>query len=156
MNARHDPELEDVLQDEEMRRIGDLLGSTRRLAPPLDDAFRSGLRRQLMQQAWDMGEGRPSLWRRVFAPPGLAWVGATAGLVLIAGLVVFYTTQQPGGSSRRAPPHLGFGRGAAPSTAHRAGAQVSGGHEDRGHRGRDGQVARRREAPHPSRRQPAS
>jgi hypothetical protein len=33
----------------------------------------------------------------VFAPPGLAWVGATAGLVLIAGLVVFYTTQQPGG-----------------------------------------------------------
>ncbi|HXN78958.1 MAG TPA: Ig-like domain-containing protein [Candidatus Dormibacteraeota bacterium] len=97
MNARHDPELDDVLQDEEMRRIGELLSSTRRSAPPLDDAFRSGLRRQLMQQAWQMGEGRPSLWRRVFAPPGLAWVGATAGLVLIAGLVVFYTTQQPGG-----------------------------------------------------------
>ncbi len=97
MNARHDPELVDVLQDEEMRRLGELLSTTRRLEPPIDDAFRSGLRRQLMQQAWEMGEGRPSLWRRLFAPPGLAWVGATAGLVLIAGLVVFYTTQQPGG-----------------------------------------------------------
>src|SRR5258706_12557157 len=97
MNVRQDPDLDDVLQDEEMRRIGQLLGSSRRPAPPLDDAFRSGLRRQLMQQAWEMGEGRPSLWRRVFAPPGLAWLGATAGLALIAGLVVFYTTQQPGG-----------------------------------------------------------
>src|SRR5258708_18793269 len=71
--------------------------TTWRWEPPVDDAFRSGLRRQLMQQAWEMGEGRPSLWRRLFAPPGLAWVGATAGLVLIAGLVVYYTTQQPGG-----------------------------------------------------------
>jgi hypothetical protein len=97
MNVRQDPDLDDVLQDDEMRRIGELLSSTRRATPPLDEAFRSGLRRQLMQQAWEMGEGRPSLWRRVFAPPGLAWVGATAGLVLIAGLVVFYTTQQPGG-----------------------------------------------------------
>src|ERR1700676_1412626 len=93
MNVRHDPELDDVLQDEELRRLAGLLTSTQRLEPPLDDAFRSGLRRQLMQQAWEMGEGKPSLWRRVFAPPGLAWVGATAGLVLIAGLVIFYTSQ---------------------------------------------------------------
>ena len=97
MNVRHDPELDDVLQDEELRRLAGLLTSTRRSEPPLDDAFRSGLRRQLMQQAWEMGEGRPSLWRRLFAPPGLAWVGATAGLVLIASLVVFYGTQQAGG-----------------------------------------------------------
>ena len=97
MNGHHDPELDDVLQDEELRRLGSLLTSTVRAEAPLDDAFRSALRRQLMQQAWEMGEGRPSLWRRIFAPPGLAWVGATAGLVLIAGLVVFYTTQQPGG-----------------------------------------------------------
>src|SRR6202140_1295621 len=97
MNMRHDPELDDVLQDEELRRLAGLLTATQRAEPPLDDAFRSGLRRQLMQQAWEMGEGRPSLWRRIFAPPGLAWVGATAGLVLIASLVVFYTTQQPSG-----------------------------------------------------------
>jgi hypothetical protein len=97
MNAHHDPELDDVLQDEELRRLGNLLSSARRPEPPLDEAFRSGLRRQLMQQAWEMGEGRPSLWRRVFAPPGLAWVGATAGLVLIAGLVIFYAMQPPSG-----------------------------------------------------------
>jgi hypothetical protein len=97
MNARHDPELDDVLQDEELRRLAGVLTSTQRQEPPLDDAFRSGLRRQLMQQAWEMGEGRPSLWRRVFAPPGLAWVGATAGLVLIAGLVVLNAMQPTGG-----------------------------------------------------------
>jgi Bacterial Ig-like domain len=97
MNGRHDPELDDVLQDEELRRLGALMSSTMRAEPALDDAFRSGLRRQLMQQAWDMSEGRTSLWRRIFAPPGLAWVGATAGLVLIAGLVIFYSTQSPGG-----------------------------------------------------------
>jgi hypothetical protein len=97
MSIRRDPELDDVLQDEELRRLGDLLSSTRRIAPQVDDAFRSGLRRQLMQHAWDMSEGRTSLWRRIFAPPGLAWVGATAGLVLIAGIVIFYSTQSPGG-----------------------------------------------------------
>ena len=97
MNARHDPELDDILQDQELRRLGGLLSSARREDPPLDEAFRSGLRRQLMQQAWDMSEGRPSLWRRVFAPPGLAWAGATAGLVLIAAVVVFWA-MQPSGS----------------------------------------------------------
>jgi Bacterial Ig-like domain len=95
MNGRHDPELDDVLQDEELRRLAGLLTSTMREEPPVDDAFRSGLRRQLMQQAWEMGEGRPSLWRRIFAPPGLAWVGATAGVVLIAGIVVLNAMQQP-------------------------------------------------------------
>src|SRR5450759_1369156 len=96
MSMRHDPDLDDVLQDEELRRLAGVLSSARRAEPPLDDAFRSGLRRQLMQQAWEMGEGRPSLWRRMFAPPGLAWVGAATGLVLIAGLVIFYSTQSPG------------------------------------------------------------
>ena len=96
MNARHDPELDDILQDQELRRLGELLSVAGRPEPPMDDAFRSGLRRQLMQTAWEMGEGRPSLWRRVFAPPGLAWIGATAGLLLIASVVVFMFTQ-PGG-----------------------------------------------------------
>src|SRR5258708_22219389 len=97
MNARHDPELDDVLQDEELSRLAGLLSSTRREEPPLDDAFRSGLRRQLMQQAWEMGEGRQSLWRRIFAPPGLAWGGATAGVMLIATIVILNWTQQTGG-----------------------------------------------------------
>jgi Tol biopolymer transport system component len=96
MNARHDPELDDILQDQDLRRLGELLSAASRPEPPIDEAFRSGLRRQLMQTAWEMGEGRPSLWRRVFAPPGLAWIGATAGLVLIASVVVFMFTQPPG------------------------------------------------------------
>jgi len=64
MSGRYDPELDAVLQDRELRRIGELLGSAQRPEPPLDEAFRSGLRRQLMQTAWEMGEGRPSWWKR--------------------------------------------------------------------------------------------
>jgi hypothetical protein len=99
MSARHDPELDEVLRDQELRRIGDLLSAAVRPEPPLDEAFRSGLRRQLMQQAWEMGEGRRSWFRRAFAPPGLAWIGATAGLLLIASVVVFMLTQPTGSST---------------------------------------------------------
>jgi hypothetical protein len=99
MNARHDPELDEILQDQDLRRIGSLLSAAARPEPPVDDAFRSGLRRQLMQQAWEMGEGRPSWFKRAFAPPGLAWIGATAGLLLIASVVIFMLTQPAGVSS---------------------------------------------------------
>jgi hypothetical protein len=97
MNSYHDPELEDVLQDDELRRVASMLSLARPPEAPLDDAFRTGLRRQLMQQAWAMGEGRTSWWRRAFAPPGIAWAGAAAGLLLIASIVVWYSVQQPGG-----------------------------------------------------------
>jgi hypothetical protein len=97
MNAYHDPELDDVLQDSELRRVAELLRSARAPQPPLDDAFRSGLRRQLMQEAWSMAEGRgPGWWRRLFAPPGLAWAGAVAGVLLIAAVAVWTATQQNG------------------------------------------------------------
>ena len=46
MNSFHDPELDDVLQDEELRRLASVLRSARMPEPPLDDAFRTGLRRQ--------------------------------------------------------------------------------------------------------------
>ena len=78
MSSYHDPELEDVLQDDELRRLAAVLSATRRAEPPLDDAFQTGLRRQLMHEAWAMTEGRPSWWSRLFAPPGLAWAGAIA------------------------------------------------------------------------------
>ncbi|TMC38816.1 MAG: hypothetical protein E6J28_05055, partial [Chloroflexi bacterium] len=97
MNSYHDPELDEVLPDAELRRIAGLLSSSRTPDPPLDEAFRTGLRRQLMNQAWSMGEGRNSWWRRAFAPPGLAWAGAAAGLVLIASVAVYSALQQPGG-----------------------------------------------------------
>jgi hypothetical protein len=99
MNGRHDPELDDILQDQELHRIGTLLSAAVRPEPPVDEAFRSGLRRQLMQQAWEMGEGRPSWFKRAFAPPGLAWIGATAGLLLIASVVIFMLTQPAGVNS---------------------------------------------------------
>ena len=97
MNAYHDPELDDVLQDDELRRLASVLESARRAEPPLDDAFRTSLRRQLMQQAWTMSAGGNSFWRRFLAPPGLAWAGAATGLVLIASVVVFSALQAPGG-----------------------------------------------------------
>src|SRR3979409_1000368 len=105
MNGRHDPELDDILQDQELQRIGTLLSAAVRPDPPVDEAFRSGRRRQLMEQAWEMGEGRPSWFKRAFAPPGLAWIGATAGLLLIASVVVFMLTQPTGSSTRPTTPH---------------------------------------------------
>jgi len=94
----HDPELEDVLQDEELKRFASVLNSAQLPEPPLDDAFRTALRRQLMTEAWDMAEGRrEGLWRRAFAPPGMAWAGAAAGLIIIASVVLYATTQSPGG-----------------------------------------------------------
>jgi len=88
LSSNHDPELDDVLQDADLRRIVAVLTSAETPEPPLDDAYRTGLRRQLMQEAWAMSEGRYSLWRRAFGPRGFAWAGAAAGLVLIASVVV--------------------------------------------------------------------
>lgn len=98
MSPYRDPELDDVLQDEELMRIADLLHSARLPEPPIDDAFRSALRRQLMQKAWGTGDSGVPWWRKVFAPPGLAWASATVGVVLIASLVVFMSTQPPSGT----------------------------------------------------------
>ena len=98
MTSYQDPELNDVLQDEELQRIAAVLSSAQVPEPPLDDAFQTALRRQLMTEAWDMAEGRRDrLWRRAFAPPRMAWAGAAAGLILIAAVVLFATTQSPGG-----------------------------------------------------------
>lgn len=101
MKPFEDPELDDVLQDEELQRFAAVLGSAQVPEPPLDDAFRTGLRRQLMTEAWSMAEGRgEGLLRRAFAPPGMAWAGAAAGLLLIAAVVLYATTQSPSGLTR--------------------------------------------------------
>src|SRR5437773_11331460 len=97
MNAFHDPELDDVLQDDELRHVAALLKSASTPEPPLDEAFRTGLRRQLMNEAWSMTEGRGAWWRRAFEPPGLAWAGAAAGLLLIASLLGWLGLQPAGG-----------------------------------------------------------
>src|SRR5436309_14150107 len=97
MNSYHDPELDEVLPDAELRRIAGVLSSSRTPDPPLDEAFRTGLRRQLMNQAWSMGEGRNSSRRRAFAPPRLAWAGAAAGPAPTASVAAHSALQQPGG-----------------------------------------------------------
>ncbi|HEY1163082.1 MAG TPA: Ig-like domain-containing protein [Candidatus Dormibacteraeota bacterium] len=96
MSMHHDPDLDDVLQDEELVRLAGLLSATRRAEPPLDEAFRSGLRRQLMQKAWGMGEARTPWWQRLAGPPALAWAGAALGILLIGAVVVFYSNLGPG------------------------------------------------------------
>jgi hypothetical protein len=95
MSMQHDPELDDILQDEELVRLAGLLRATRRPEPPLDEAFRSSLRRQLMQKAWAMGEKRTPWWQRVSGPPALAWAGAALGILLIGSVVVFTSLQTP-------------------------------------------------------------
>ncbi|TME07891.1 MAG: hypothetical protein E6I69_06820 [Chloroflexi bacterium] len=96
MSGRYDPELEDMLRDPELLRLAAILSSAHTPEPPLDDAFKSGLRRELMQKAWGATERRGSWWRRLAAPPRVAWVGAAALVALIALVVV--QTQGTGGN----------------------------------------------------------
>ncbi|HSS94201.1 MAG TPA: Ig-like domain-containing protein, partial [Candidatus Dormibacteraeota bacterium] len=99
MSMPHDPELDDILQDGELQHVAELLRAGRMAEPPLDEAFRSALRRQLMNRAWGMGESSMPWWRKAFGPAGLAWAGAAVGVVLIATVVVFMATNPPSGVS---------------------------------------------------------
>jgi hypothetical protein len=100
MSMQHDPDLDDVLQDQELRQVADLLREARMTEPPLDDAFRSALRRQLMNQAWGMGGGGTPWWRKVFGPTGMVWATAAVGVILIGVVVVLTATNQPGPSDQ--------------------------------------------------------
>ena len=95
MSEHIDPELQDILRDPELMRFASILSAATMSDPPLDDAFKSGLRRQLMDQAWKKTEARGSLWRRLFAPQGLAWAGSLAVVVVIASVVVYTASQPP-------------------------------------------------------------
>src|SRR5260370_4834750 len=97
MSMQHDPELDDVLQDQELMRLAELLRQGRMSDPPLDDAFRSALRRQLMNRAWGMGGGGTPWWQNIFGPATLAWAGAAAGVVLIAAVVIYNATNPSAG-----------------------------------------------------------
>ena len=98
MSGQHlDPELNEVLQDPELLRLAGMLSQAQTPEPPLDDAFKSALRRQLMDIAWRSAEGKDSWWRLWLAPPRLSWVGAAAVVVLIASVVVYTAALPPGG-----------------------------------------------------------
>ena len=97
MSMQHDPELDDILQDAELMQVAEWLRQGRMADPPLDEAFRSALRRQLMNRAWGMGDGSVPWWRKLFGPSTLAWASGAVGVVLIAAIVVFMSknpTQQ--------------------------------------------------------------
>jgi hypothetical protein len=102
MSTHHDPELDDILQDTELMHVADLLRAGRMTDPPLDDAFRSALRRQLMNRAWGMDDsGGAHWWQKIFGPVGLAWAGAAVGVFLIAAVVVLSALNSaPGGLTR--------------------------------------------------------
>jgi hypothetical protein len=101
MSTHHDPELDDILQDAELMHVADLLRAGRMTDPPLDDAFRSALRRQLMNRAWGMDDGGVRWWQKLFGPVGLAWAGAAVGVFLIGAVVVLSAlNSSPGGLTR--------------------------------------------------------
>ncbi len=87
-----DPDLEDLFdKDASLEPYANLLRASRLKDAPLDPAFRSALRRQLMEEAWKRTERRPSLFSSLFRGPGLAWAGASMALVLLAVFVVQLT-----------------------------------------------------------------
>src|SRR5690348_2041792 len=90
MMGRHlDPELLEVLQDSELLDVARMLGAHPRpsLDPvPLDQNFKWALRRRLLTAARTPAEPGRSWWRRLSAPPVLAWSGAAVGAVLIAAV----------------------------------------------------------------------
>src|SRR5260370_14539705 len=90
MSMQHDPELDDVLQDQELMRLADLLRQGRMSDPPLDDAFRSALRRQLMNRAWGMGGGGTPWWQNIFAPATPDSARAPAALLLRPALRIYH------------------------------------------------------------------
>jgi Tol biopolymer transport system component len=102
MSTQYDPELDDILQDTELMHVADLLRAGRMTDPPLDDAFRSALRRQLMNRAWGMDDGGGvHWWQKIFGPVGLAWAGAAVGVILIGAVVVLSALNSaPGGLTR--------------------------------------------------------
>ena len=84
-----DPELEDLFaRDPSLEPYANLLRTSRLKEPPLDPAFRSALRRQILEEAWRRTERRSSLLASLFRGPGLAWAGASMAAVLLAIVVV--------------------------------------------------------------------
>lgn len=94
-------ELDELFPDPEDRRLAAILTAVQAPEVTADPAFRSQLRRELMTEAWGRGERRRQgagggFWRALFAPSGLAWSGAVAGLLMVA-LGIYAVTHGAGG-----------------------------------------------------------
>jgi Bacterial Ig-like domain len=65
-----------------------------------DPAFREALRRRLLQEAWKRKEPRRPWYRRLLGPPGLAWAGAMAGVLLIVFATVTLSQNTSGSTEK--------------------------------------------------------
>jgi hypothetical protein len=102
---RDDSDLELIFDDEESLRLGSLLSQRTPPQVDADPAFRSALRRQLMREAWDMSHPAPRWWQQLLAPRGLAWAGATVGVVAVACVALLFAYDQF--QAQRAPEAMG-------------------------------------------------
>ncbi len=83
MRRPRDPELDGMFEEPELRDLAQLLRAAAPRGADPDAAFRTQLRRRLLEEAWQRA-ARPAPWyRRLFAAPTLAWAGAAVGLLLI-------------------------------------------------------------------------
>ncbi len=97
MMGRPDPDLEGFLKDTDLLEVARLLASYTPPEPPLDPAFQTQLRRDLLRAAWD-GQDRKMPWYRRVVGPRLAWAGATAGMAMIAIAAVVLTMTNGAGT----------------------------------------------------------
>jgi hypothetical protein len=95
MSWRPDPEIDELFADLQDRRLAQALRTVHAPEVTADPAFRSQLRRQLMQEAWTEAEPRLGWWRRLWAPQRVAWAMAAVGALLIA--IVVYSTSSGAG-----------------------------------------------------------
>ncbi len=102
MSRRYDPEIDELFAEPGLRDVARLMSLTQAPEVRPDPAFRSDLRRRLMQQAWAMNERPRSFWAGLFAPQRLALAGGLVGVVLI-GLVAILV-MHPGGSFQEVLP----------------------------------------------------
>jgi Bacterial Ig-like domain len=92
-----DAELDSLFEeDPDLRDVANLLRSVPHERPEPDPVFRANLRRRLIEEAWKMREPSLPWWRRLAAPPRLAWSGALVGILLIALAVTMLSTQHGG------------------------------------------------------------
>lgn len=94
-----DDELEDIFDRPSDVSFAQRLHEVPRPMVEADPAFREALRRRLMQEAWHQKEPRRPWYRRLLGPPGLAWAGAMAGVLLIVFATVTLS-QNTGGSTQ--------------------------------------------------------
>lgn len=95
-----DDELEDIFKRPSDVAFAQRLHEIRGPEVDADPAFREALRRRLMQEAWKQKEPRRPWYRRLLGPPGLAWAGAMAGVLLIV-FAVAMLSQNTGPSTQK-------------------------------------------------------